>query len=85
MTKQASLLTHLTNGGEVTARQITASFGLKNPHEAIRQLRSQGHCIYSNRKSLANGTVTTKYRIGAPSKRIVALASAVLGAQAFAG
>jgi hypothetical protein len=83
MSKQAKLLNYLSTGASVTARQITGSFGLKNPHEAIRSLRSQGHCVYSNKSVLADGTETTKYRIGRPSKRMVALASQILGAQAF--
>lgn len=83
MSKQAKLLNYLSTGASVTARQISGSFGLKNPHEAIRQLRGQGHCIYSNKSTLADGTETTKYRIGRPSKRMVAVANSVLGAQAF--
>jgi hypothetical protein len=84
MSKQAKLLNFLSTGAAVTARQIAGSFGLKNPHDAIHQLRSQGHCIYSNKTTLADGTETTKYRIGRPSKRMVAAANAVLGATAFA-
>lgn len=83
MSKQAKLLNYLSTGASVTARQISGSFGLKNPHEAIRQLRGQGHCIYSNKSTLADGTETTKYRIGRPSKRMVSVANAVLGASAF--
>ena len=83
MSRQAKLLSYLQTGAQVTARQIHGSFGLKNPHDAIHQLRSQGHCIYSNRAKLADGTQTTKYKIGKPSKRMVRLANAVLGAQAF--
>jgi predicted transcriptional regulator len=83
MSKQAKLLSYLQSGAQVTAKQIAGSFGLKNPHDAIHQLRSQGHCIYANPAKLANGTKTTKYRIGAPSKRIVAIANAVGGAQVF--
>ena len=83
MSRQAKLLNYLSTGAEVTAKQIAGSFGLKNPHDAIHQLRSQGHCIYSNRAKLADGTRTIKYKIGAPSKRMVAIANAVLGAGAF--
>lgn len=83
MSKQAKLLNHLTSGAEVTAKQITGSFGLKNPHEAIRQLRNQGHCVYGNKAVLADGTETTKYRIGKPSRQMVQIANAVMGAQAF--
>ena len=83
MSRQAKLLKYLESGNSVTARQIEGSFGLKNPHGAIYNLRNEGHCIYSNRAKLADGTETTKYRIGKPSKRMVQLANAVLGAQAF--
>jgi hypothetical protein len=83
MSKQAKLLNHLTSGATVTARQIAGSFGLKNPHEAIRQLRMQGHCIYGNKSKLADGTETTKYRIGKPSKTMIAIANRVAGATVF--
>lgn len=83
MSKQAKLLNYLNTGAEVTARQISGSFGLKNPHDAIHQLRSQGNCIYSNRAVLADGTETTKYRVGRPTKRMVAIANAVGGSQLF--
>jgi hypothetical protein len=83
MSRTAKLLNHLNSGAKVTARQISGSFGLKNPHEAIRSLREQGYCIYSNKELLADGTETTKYRIGRPSRRMVALASQVAGASIF--
>jgi hypothetical protein len=83
MSKQAKLLNHLYRGNEVTPRQIAGSFGLSNPHDAIYQLRNQGHCIYSNKATLSDGTVTTKYRIGRPTKRMVAIANAVGGSQLF--
>lgn len=83
MSKQAKLLSYLQRGSEVTAKQIAGSFGLKNPHDAIHQLRNQGHCIYANRSKLSDGTPTTKYRIGNASKRIVAIANRVVGASAF--
>lgn len=83
MSRQAKLLNYLESGAQVTAKQISGSFGLKNPHRAIHSLREQGNCIYSNSATLSDGTVTTKYRIGTPTKRMVQVANAVLGAQAF--
>jgi hypothetical protein len=83
MSKQEKLLNYLYTGAEVTARQISGSFGLKNPHDAIYQLRNQGHCIYSNKATLSDGTETTKYRVGRPSRRMVAIANAVGGAHLF--
>jgi hypothetical protein len=83
MSKQAKLLSYLQSGAQVTAKQIAGTFGLKNPYDAIHQLRARGHCIYSNRSKLSDGTATVKYKIGAPSKRMVAIANAVMGASAF--
>lgn len=83
MSKQAKLLNYLSTGAEVTARQIAGSFGLKNPHDAIHQLRNQGHCVYSNKATLANGTETTKYRIGKPTRKMVQIANAVMGSTVF--
>lgn len=83
MSKQAKLLNYLQTGAEVTARQISGSFGLKNPHGTIHSLREQGYCIYSNKAVLADGTETVKYRLGKPTRKMVAIANAVLGASAF--
>lgn len=83
MSKQAKLLSFLKSGRDVTAKQISGSFGLKNPHDAIHQLRSQGYCVYGNKTTLADGTETTKYRLGQPTRRMVAIANAVVGASAF--
>lgn len=83
MSKQGKLLKYLQSGAAVTSKQIAGSFGLKNPGRAIHALREQGHCIYSNASTLSNGTVTTKYRIGTPTRRMVAVANAVLGASVF--
>ena len=83
MSKQAKLLNYLHTGAEVTAKQIQGSFGLKNPHGAIHSLREQGHCIYANKATLADGTETTKYRVGKPSRKMIAIANAVAGAQLF--
>lgn len=83
MSRQEKLLKHLETGAAVTARQIEGVFGLKNPHGAIHQLRAQGVCIYSNPAKLSDGTKTTKYRIGKPSRRMVALANAIAGSSVF--
>jgi len=83
MSKQEMLLNQLQSGKQFTAKQIKASFGIAHPASTIRNLREQGYCVYSNAAKLSDGTKTTKYRIGQPSKRIVAIAAAVLGADAF--
>lgn len=83
MSKHSNLLNHLQSGHQVTAKQITGTFGLKNAGRAVHYLRSQGHCVYSNKVTLSDGTDATKYRIGKPSRSMIAIANSVMGASAF--
>jgi len=69
MSKQAKLLTQLQKGKAVTAKQITGWYGLKNPHDAIYQLRSSGYKITGNRTKLSDGTSTMRYAMSAKAKR----------------
>jgi hypothetical protein len=84
MSKQDLLLKHLQAGKEFTAKQISASFGIAHPASTIRNLREQGYCVYSNTATLSTGKVATKYRIGKPSKRMLAIAYRVAGTGVFA-
>jgi len=83
MSNQETLLTNLKNGREFTAKQIKGTFGIAHPASAVRNLREQAYCVYSNAAKLADGTKTVKYRLGVPSKRMVRLANSILGASAF--
>mgnify|MGYP006273781031 FL=1 len=83
MSATSSLIKYLQSGKTVTAKQITARFGLANPHEAVRQLRMKGYAVYANNSKLWNGETTTRYRLGTPSRKMIAAAYAVLGGSAF--
>lgn len=83
LSKQEKLLAAFQNGNEFTAKQIASSFGLKDPYSAIRNLREAGHCIYGNAATLYTGEQTTKFRLGTPSRRMVAIASRMVGADVF--
>lgn len=83
MSKQALLLKHLSQGKDFTAKQIVASFGIAHPASAVRTLRAQGYAIYSNKHIMSNGTETVKYRLGKPSRKMVQIANAVMGASIF--
>ena len=82
-TKTDTVLAAFQKGDELTAAQIRSRFGAGNPHEVVRSLRSRGHAIYLNSRTNSNGDVSRKYRIGTPSKAMVAAAYAVAPA-AFA-
>ena len=72
LTKQARVLEALQNGEQLTAKQISARFGVKNPTATISDIRFSGYAIYANPSKDTKGRVTTKYRIGKPSRAIVA-------------
>lgn len=84
MTKTSKLQAALKSGASLTAKQIAAQFGIKNPHEAVRQLRASGVCVYANEAKLSKGGTTTKYRIGRPTQAMVAAAYASVGGDLFA-
>ncbi len=71
-TKQARVLEALQNGEQLTAKQISARFGVANPTATISNIRFAGYAIYANEHKDTKGRVTTKYRIGKPSRAIVA-------------
>lgn len=72
MTKQERLLEAFQNGEALTAKQISARFGVKNPTATVSDLRYSGFAIYANEHKDTKGRVTTKYRMGKPSREIVA-------------
>jgi hypothetical protein len=83
MTKTDSVLKALLSGEELTASQIRSRFAVGNPHEVVRVLREKGYAIYLNERTNSKGEVTQKYRLGTPSRAMVAAAYAVLGTTAF--
>lgn len=73
MTQKQKLITALTNGAELTSKQIRAQFGIASPTKLISMLRLEnGMPIYSNRRVDTKGRVTHKFRLGTPSASIVA-------------
>ena len=82
MSKTARVLSALKSGETLTAKQIAARFALRNPHEAVRSLREQGYAIYGNKRTNSKGDTKTFYRLGTPTRKMVAAAYAVLGAAA---
>ena len=74
-TKISKLVKALTEGEELTNKQIKTRFGIANPTAAITGLRSQGYAVYHN---VTNDV--GHYRIGKPTRRMVAAGYAKLGA-----
>lgn len=73
MSKLEKLKSRLESGVSVTASDIKNVFGLKNPTSSIYKLRSQGLCVYTNKIENSDGTITTKYKVGKPTKKMIAI------------
>lgn len=71
-TKTGRLLTALQSGEALTEGQIRVRFGLRNPRASVSDIRMSGFAVYANQHKDTKGRVTTKYRIGRPSRAIVA-------------
>lgn len=71
-TKQSRLLEALQRGEELTAKQITSRFDIANPTATVSELRFNGYAIYANKRTNRRGETFTKYRLGRPSREVVA-------------
>lgn len=82
MSLQSKVLNVLRSGKNFSASAIAKQLRTTDASVGARisELRSQGHAIYSNVGKNGN----TVYRLGTPSRRMVALAFATLGSTAFA-
>lgn len=80
VTKQKALLEALQNGEQLTAKQITSRFGIANPTATVSDLRFAGFAVYANKRTNSRGDTYTKYRLGTPSRAVVAAGYRALAA-----
>ena len=72
-TQTAKVAAALENGAALTAKQISARYGVANVRAVISKLRSEGYSIYLNKRvSSFDGETYSKYMIGAPRRSVVA-------------
>ena len=72
------LLKYLQNGYDITASQARARFGITNVSARISELRKAGFPIYLNEKTTSQGYTIKAYRLGTPTRRMVAIANFVM-------
>lgn len=73
VTKKQAVLEGLRNTYRgLTADQIRARYGVSNVRATISDLRFDGFAIYANRRTDTKGRTKTFYRLGTPSRRIIA-------------
>jgi len=71
-TKQDRVLAALQSGQELTGKQIEARFGVGNARATVSALRMKGFAIYANESVDTKGRVKNKYRLGTPTRAVVA-------------
>ena len=71
-TKTFKLFTALRTGEAITPAAAAKRFGIKNMSAEVSRVRQAGFAVYSNQRVAGNGVKVTEYRLGKPSRKIVA-------------
>lgn len=71
-TKTHKLLTALQSGQALTESQIEKRFNIGNARAEIHRVRRAGFAVYTNKRKAANHMIVTEYRMGKPSRKIIA-------------
>ena len=73
ITKTEKVLNALVGGAELTAKQITHRYGVKNVRAVMSKLRTEGYPVFLNKKvSSFDGQTYSKYRLGTAPRSVVA-------------
>ena len=80
MSQNERLIQYLSTGRTITSAQARSRFGVRNLRARVNDLRNDGFCVYTNRTSTG-----TSYRMGTPSRAIVAAAYSKAGSSIFTG
>ena len=78
MTQNERLANYLKTGRPLTPSVARNKFGCRRLSARIGELRNEGYCIYTNRTEKG-----TSYRMGTPSRSIVAMAYKLGGSAHF--
>ncbi len=70
--KTYRLFTALQRGESITASQASKRFGIKNVSAEVSRIRQNGFAVYADQRVAGNGVRVTEYRLGTPSRRLVA-------------
>ena len=79
LANSTKFLNALLRGDSVTWNEARTSFNLQRTRAVVEKLREDGHCVYINKTSTG-----TSYRIGTPSKAIIAAGLKALDGAVYA-
>lgn len=73
MTQKDKLRKAFFGGAQLTSKQIKAQFKIASPTKVVSQLRLEdGLPIYADKFVDTKGRETTKFRLGTPSRKVIA-------------
>ena len=78
------ILTFLKTGADITQVQARKRFGITNVRARMSELRQAGYSIYLNEKTTANGRTIKAYRLGTPTRMVIAVGNTVISDPTFA-
>ena len=81
MSKTNRVISALEAGETLTAAQIKARFGVANPTALVSSLRFSGYPVYGNSRTNSKGETRTFYRLGTPSRAVIAAGYRALAQQ----
>ena len=77
------ILTYLKTGADITQVQARKRFGITNVRARMSELRQAGYSIYLNEKTTANGRTIKAYRLGTPTRLVIAVGNTVVSDPEF--
>ena len=73
ITKTEKVLNALIAGAELTAKQISARYGVKNVRAVMSKLRMEGYPVFLNKRvSSFDGETYNKCRLGTAPRSVIA-------------
>jgi hypothetical protein len=81
LTQKSRVLNYLKTGKNLTKYHAENRMNIGNPREVIRQLREEGHVIYTNRNKNAGNAAS--YRLGSPTRSMIRRVYNQSGARIF--
>ena len=79
LANSTKFLNALLRGDSVTWSEAQNKYNLSRPRAVVDKIREEGHCVYINKNKAG-----TYYRIGTPSKAIIAAGFAALEPSVYA-
>ena len=78
------ILTYLKTGADITQAQARKRFGITNGRARMSELRQAGCALYLNAKTTGNGRTIKAYRLGTPTRLMVAVGNTAISDPTFA-